>query len=378
MIYADNAATTCLNQNVLTAMLPFLKDDYANPATLYSFSRNSKIALEKSRAVIANCLNCNESEIYFTSGGTEGDNFAIKSILPCDKNCAIAISAIEHHAIINSANFIKSLGYPIYIIPCNKNGIVTCDSLENIFLLAKKNAHNIKLVSIMAANNEIGTIEPIKNLCQVAHKNNALFHSDCVAAMGHITFNFKDLNLDIASTSAHKFCGPKGAGFLYIKNGLDLPSLFHGGSQENNKRAGTQNVAGVVGTATALKIAYKELNDNQKLLLSLEKELLNTLKDSNIDFIRNGTNQLPGHLSISLKDCDGELFLHRLDLMGVCVSTGSACNSNKKVISHVLRAIKLSHDYAKGTIRITFGSNNKIGDGAEIAKDIIKIMQVNN
>lgn len=367
MIYADNAATTKPFPCVLDAMKEYFATEYANTAQPYSFSRAPKKAIEDAREVVATLLNCLPDEVYWTSGGTEGDNWAVKSLLSQSQDCALAISAVEHHAVSESAKFVKSLGHALYTIPCTKGGVITVDALQKVFDKAKADGKKITLVSVMSANNEVGTIEPIKELCFVAHKNGALFHTDAVAAMAHIKIDIKDLDLDILSASSHKFSGPKGAGFVYIKKGVPLPPLMSGGSQERSMRAGTCATPLIVGSAVALKEAYKNLDATRTLLQALEEEFLQELRAQRVDFIRNGENQLPGHLSISIKGCSGEALLHYLDLKGVCVSTGSACNSQKAVLSEVLKAIKTPAAYAKGTIRVTFSHNNKMGDGKFIA-----------
>lgn len=367
MIYADNAATTKPFPCVLDAMKEYFDTEYANASQPYSFSRTAKKALTTSRQTVADLLNCAPDEIYWTSGGTEGDNLAIKSLITQEPKSALAISAIEHHAVSMSAKFVETLGHPLYIIPCNNHGTISPSDLQRTFDAAKAHQHKITLVSIMAANNEVGTVEPIKELCKLAHNNGAIFHTDAVAAMGHMELDLQDLAVDILSASSHKFSGPKGAGFVYLKKGLTIAPLLHGGGQERGMRSGTENIASIVGTAVALKESCDKLPETKTFLRSLEDEVLSTLKAHNIDFLRNGENQLPGHLSISIKGESGEALLHYLDLKGVCVSTGSACNSKATVLSQVLKAIKTPADYAKGTVRITFSHDNKSGDGVKIA-----------
>lgn len=376
MIYADNSATTQLDQDAFFAMKPFLLSDFANASEPYSFSRNAKIALKDARKTIAECINAGENQICFTSGGSESDNFAIKGTAFCSqKPQAIIVSSIEHHAVLKTAFQCEKFGKKVFVVSSDKNGIITPEALEKTILQAKAEFDSIALISIMTANNEIGTIEPIKELAKVAKKHKILFHTDAVAAMGHIPLDVKSLDVDFLSASGHKFNAPKGCGFIFIKDAKTISPFITGGSQENNIRAGTENIASIVAMKVALKKACEEQNERKALLLSLEKELVSVLKKSEIDFVRNGKNQMSGILSLSFNGKDGEMLLHRLDLMEICVSTGSACNAGTGETSHVLKAIFTPENYAKGTIRISFGANNKAGDGKKIADAIIKIIQ---
>lgn len=369
MIYADNAATTRLDDEALNAMLPYLREQYGNASQPYSFSRSAKKALKDARETIASCINANPEQILFTSCGTESDNWVIKGLaLSHSTSWRVAVSEIEHHAILNPCKQLEGLGCKIDYLGVDDKGIVDCAEI------AKLEA-NPNLVSIMFANNEIGSIEPIKDLCRVAHKRESLFHTDAVQAVGHLKIDVQNLDVDFLSASAHKFNGPKGIGFLYAKNPNLLSPFICGGAQEYGLRAGTENVASVVGMSVALKKNCEEIEKNKCHLQDLERTLLRELHDACLDFVRNGAeNHIPGNISLSFKDFEGEALLHRLDLMGICVSTGSACDSKNIQVSHVLKAIDLSENYAKGTIRITFGKNNTIDEAKAIADAFVKII----
>ena len=371
-VYADNAATTQMDIEVFDAMKPYLLDEYGNASQPYSFSRNSKMGLKKAREIIASCINAKPSEIYFTSGGTESDNWAVKGTMfaSLEKKTLIT-SQIEHHAILRSADSLEHKGFSIVRLEVSKDGIVEPDTLSRTI------THDTQLVSIMFVNNEIGTIQPIKELARIAHSKGALFHTDAVQAIGHIPIDVKELGVDLLSASAHKFNGPKGIGFLYIKNGIDIVPYFDGGAQEHSMRAGTENIPAIVGMACALQNNCKQINTNMHKLNEMTKVILHRLKENqNVDFLKNGgDNTLPGMLSLSFRNAFGEAILHRLDLRGVCVSTGSACDSINTNISHVLQSIGLKEEYAKGTIRISLGKRNTIEDVDYIVNEIIKIFK---
>ena len=369
MIYADNAATTKLNSKAFEAMKPFLIDDFSNPSQPYSFSRRSKAALQEARETIAACINANSEEIFFTSGGTESDNWALKGIVSTKTNAEIITSAIEHHAILNTCAFLEKKGIKIHYLPVNSSGAVLPEALIETI------GENTTLVSVMYANNEIGTIQPIKELTGIAHKNGALFHTDAVQAVGHVPIDVKALDVDLLSASAHKFGGPKGIGFLYVKKGTPIQPLLHGGSQQDSMRAGTENVAAIVGMAVALQESWAHVKDNQEYLLALESRFIEALDKTGLDYIRNGSeNHLPGNINISIKDANGEMLLHRLDLMGICISTGSACDSVNNQVSHVIKAIKVPIEYAEGTIRVSLNHYNTFDEVITIAESIGRII----
>lgn len=369
-IYADNAATTKLDIDAFEAMKPFLLDEYGNASQPYSLARKPKQAIKEARSIIAKCINADPEEMFFTSGGTESDNWAIKGSAFSDPSKRATItSVIEHHAVLRACSDIERLGYPVSYIPVNSYGQVLPEMLSEWI------CDNTRLVSIMFANNEIGTIQDIRTLCSVAHSKGVIFHTDAVQAVGHINIDVKSLGVDMLSASAHKFNGPKGVGFLYIKNGTGINSYISGGKQEFGMRAGTENVASIVGMAVALKNNVDRIVETRKHLEHLEKVLLQELNNYKIDFIRNGKNHLPGNVSLSFRGANGEILLHRLDLMGIMVSTGSACDSVNNQVSHVLRAISLDNEYAEGTIRISLSESNTTEDVQKIAKAIIKILQ---
>lgn len=358
IIYADNAATTKLNKKAYEAMLPYLFDEYGNPSQAYSLSRASKSAIKAARESIAKCINSEPEEIFFTSGGTESDNWAIKGVaFGFDRKKAIITSCVEHHAVLRSCEFLERLGYPVVYLSVTNEGEVLPETLERII------THNTGLVSVMYGNNEIGTIQPIKELAEIAHKNGALFHTDAVQAVGHVAIDVKELGVDLLSAAAHKFGGPKGVGFLYIKKGTNIVSYLNGGAQEHNHRAGTENVASIVGMSIALEESTANLNVIS-YITELENQFYSELETNGLiegkDYIRNGkiSTHLPGIINVSFKKKDGEAIMHRLDLKGIMISTGSACDSVNTEVSHVIKAISVPDEYAQGTIRISLNSDN--------------------
>lgn len=370
-VYADNAATTQLDKEAFEAMVPWLLDEYGNASQPYTFARKPKKALTDARVTIAECIGALPEEIYFTSGGTESDNWVIKSNAFSDPGKrAMITSAFEHHAVLHSCAAIERLGYPVAYMGPTSEGIITPEILESII------TDNTRLVSVMFANNELGSIQPIKKLCAVAHEHGALFHTDAVQAVGHVKINVHKLGVDFLSASAHKFNGPKGIGFLYIRNGVNLASFSDGGAQENGHRAGTENIASIVGMATALADNCLHLDENATKIKELEELMLHEMAEAMIPFHRNGGElTLPGVLSLSFEGMDGEAILHRLDLLGISISTGSACDSVNTEISHVLKAIRLDEVYAKGTIRISLGKYNTVSDVKKIVMALRRIIK---
>ena len=369
MIYADHAATTKLSETAFQAMLPWLIEEYGNPSQPYSFSRKPKKAVSDAREIIASCIHADPEEIYFTSGGTESDNWAIKGVaLGRCENGKLLTSAFEHHAVLRACQSIQHCGWTVDYVYPNANGIITPDALHS------KLTDNTILVSVMLANNELGTIQPIQPLSEIVRPKGALFHTDAVQAVGHIPIDVNELGVDMLSASAHKFNGPRGVGFLYIRKGTQIAPFENGGGQEFGMRAGTENVAGIVGMAAALQESISALEKNQRCLKDLEKRLLDRLHG--IDFIHHCAAQehLPGLLSLSFPGYEGEAILHRMDLMGVCISTGSACDSKRTVISHVLQAINLSEEDARGTIRVSLGIDNTEKDVDFIADALVRII----
>lgn len=372
MIYADNAATTRMDIEVFEAMKPYLLSEYGNVSQPYSFTRKAKKAIKESREIIANCIGAEPDEIFFTSGGSESDNWAIKSLLSHKDDTNIITSNIEHHAILNACKAVEKFGASVSYLDPDKEGVITNKTL------GKYINNKTKLVSIMLANNEIGTIEPIAELAKTAHQHGAVFHTDAVQAVGHIPINVKQLGVDMLSASGHKFNAPKGIGFLYIKRGTKIDSYINGGDQESGKRAGTENVASIVGMATALKNNCAEMNMIAEKLRHMENLFLNTLDAADVKYLYNGAElRIPGNINISILDADGEMLLHRLDLKGICISTGSACDSASTQVSHVIESIGVPDEYAKGTIRISFGKYNHERDAIAVADAIVEILKTN-
>lgn len=369
-VYADNAATTKMDKSAYDAMMPFLLDEYGNVSQPYAFVREPKKALQEAREIIASCIGASSDEIFFTSGGTESDNWAIKGIaMSYEGYHTIITSSFEHHAVLYSCEALKRFGHQVLYLQPDCEGRVSTDTLENSI------ETGTKLVSVMLVNNEIGTVQPIKELCAVAHSKGALFHTDAVQAVGHLEVDVKDLGVDLLSASAHKFNGMKGCGFLYVRRGCQLSSYIDGGSQEFSHRAGTENIAGIVCMAAALKNNCENLKKNKEKILRLETVLLKALSESEIEYVRNGSGEhLPGLLSLSFPRADGEVILHRMDLLGICISTGSACNGKDTNISHVLKAIKLDEKYARGTIRISLGKYNTEDDVEKIVQGLKRIL----
>ena len=371
IIYADHAATTPLSPAVREAMRPYLEDYYGNPSTLYSLAREPRKAVSDARKMIADTIGAEPSEIYFTSGGTEADNWAIKgtAFQYTSKKKHIITSAIEHHAVLHPCKFLQDMGWDITFLPVDSKGIVSAKTLEESL------REDTALVSVMLANNEIGTIEPIQELAAIAHAKGAFFHTDGVQAVGHIPVDVRKLGVDMLSASAHKFNGPKGIGFLYIRQGLKIVPLLHGGGQEAGMRSGTENVAGIVGMAAALSEHAGKLQEEAVYLESLRNRLITNLKQSQLDFLINGAeNHIPGSISLSFKNAEGEMLLHRLDLMGIAIATGSACNSKETETSHVIKVINVPADYGNGTIRITLGMDNDADQVVRIVEEINKIL----
>lgn len=374
-IYADNAATTKLDIDAFEAMKPYLLEDYANPSGAYSFSRKAKRALKEARETIAECINAEPEKIFFTSGGTESNNWAIKCFSPWEDIRYVITSAVEHHAILNACQN----GCIHLFIPADKYGTVKPEELIKILVRPREAVASCEstLVSVMTANNEIGTIQPIKELAEIAHSQGAVFHTDAVQAIGHIPIDVKAMDIDMLSASAHKFNGPKGIGFLYNRNGL-IQTFHNGGSQEFGMRAGTENVPAIVGMAVALKKNVTEIAQHTAHLNRLTELFLSALREANLDFILNGhpTDRLPGNVNISIKGKSGEGIMHLLDLKGICISTGSACDSVNQQISHVIKAINVPNEYREGTIRVTFSKENTKQEVVYIANNLIKMIRI--
>ena len=355
MIYFDNAATTKLDENVLETMLPYLKNSFGNPSSIYKLAQQNRIAIENSRDKIAKIINANPNEIYFTSGGTESDNWALKCIAQTYQNKGkhIITSSIEHHAVLHSCKYLESQGFRVTYLPVDKDGVVDLDVLK------KSICPDTILISIIFANNEIGTIQPIEEIGKIAHENNIIFHTAAVKAMGAIPIDVKKLNIDALSMSAHKFYGPKGIGALYLSKGIKIIPLIDGGAQEMQKRAGTENVAAIVGMATALENAYANLEANNNYIKDLRDKIIDgILKIPHTRLNGHRTKRLPNNVNISFEFIEGESLLLLLDSKDIYASSGSACTSGSLDPSHVLLAIGLPHEIAHGSLRITLGKHN--------------------
>ena len=375
-IYADNAATTPLAPEALEAMEPFLKEEYANASGLYSFSRKAKKALQDARESIAACIGAKASEIYFTSGGTESDNWAVKGVAlqNWERRPHIVTSKIEHHAVLNSCKALERVGCTVDYLSPDSEGRISPQSL------AEAITPNTVLASVMMANNEIGTIQDIASLSQQAHSQGIVFHTDAVQAVGHIPVDVDALGVDLLSASAHKFNGPKGVGFLYIRDGIEISPFLNGGQQERGRRAGTENVAGIVGMATALQFNVEQMGQTTAKLCRLEQTFIDALRSAIPNVVINGdaSNHLPGLVSLSIPGASGEGLLHILDLKGCAVSTGAACNSQSTEISHVLSSIGAPENLSNGTLRASFGRFNEVQDALRIAELIAKFAKIQN
>mgnify|MGYP002767890673 FL=1 len=372
-IYLDNSATTRLDDDVLAKMMPYLQEEYGNASSIYSLGRSARKALEEARGVVASLINCNPNEIYWTSGGSESDNTAIKGIMRAnkDKGRHLIVSKIEHPAILESVKALVKEGFEVSYVDVLPDGTVDLDELKSLI------RDDTILISVMFANNEIGTIEPIKEIAEIAHAHNIIFHTDAVQAMGAIKIDVASLGIDSLSMSAHKFYGPKGMGALYMKKGIKWTKFVDGGHQEQNKRAGTSNVAGAVGLAAALQEAYDKMDEHNQKLRKL-RDFYETEIEKRIPYIKfngNKENRLPGLSNISFKFIEGEGLLLNLDLKGICASSGSACTSGSLDPSHVLLAIGLPHEIAHGSLRISIGKYNTKEDMDYLITNLEEIVQ---
>lgn len=354
--YFDNAATTQVNQDVIKEMLPYFSIEYGNPSSLYSIGRRAKRALEEARRKIANIINCKPNEIYFTSCGTESDNLAIKGIAYANKEKGkhIITSKIEHPAVLNTCKELEEQGYKVTYLDVDQNGIVNVEQLK-----ASIKTDTI-LITIMFANNEIGTIQPIEEIGKIAKENNIIFHTDAVQAIGNLKIDVKKLNINALSMSAHKFYAPKGIGALYVGEDVNFKQIQNGGHQEKNKRAGTENLAEIVGMSKALELIYKNFENHNNKIKELRDYYIEKIQSNIVDSKLNGDriNRLPGNANMSFKNINAEELLFELDDKGICASAGSACSSGSTSPSHVLTAIGLPPEWANGTLRVTIGMNN--------------------
>lgn len=371
-IYADNAATTAIAPEVLASMMPYLTEQYGNPSSIYSLGQQSKTAIEDARERVASLFNAEKSEIYFTASGTESDNWAIKGAARANRNKGnhIISTQIEHHAVLHSLHSLEKEGFEVTYLPVNQDGLISLDELRNAI------KDTTILISVMYANNEIGTIEPIAEIGTIAREKGILFHTDAVQAAGHVAIDIKALQVDMMSVSAHKFYGPKGVGALYIRKGTKIENLIDGGAQENKRRAGTENVAGIVGMATALEMTSKHQQENAKKIRQLRDTLIDGLLE--IPYSRlNGSREtrLDNNVNISFQFVEGESILLKLNANGICASSGSACTSGSLDPSHVLLAIGLPHEIAHGSTRYTLSEKNTKDDIDYIIEMTKKVIQ---
>lgn len=369
MIYLDNAATTKTRPEVVEAMLPYFTESYGNPSSVYTFSAKSKEAVTKAREIIADSLGVKSNEIYFTAGGSEADNWALVAAAEAyeAKGKHIITSKIEHHAILHTCEYLEKRGYEVTYLDVDENGVVKLDELK------KAIRPDTILISIMFANNEIGTIEPIKEIGAIAKEHGILFHTDAVQAYGHVPISADEYNIDMLSASGHKINGPKGIGFLYIRKGVKIRSFIHGGAQERRRRAGTENVPGIVGFGKAVQLAMDEMEERTKKEVEMREYLMEKVLRE-VPFTRiNGsrTSRLPNNINFAFQFIEGESLLIKLDMAGICGSSGSACTSGSLDPSHVLLAIGLPHEIAHGSLRLTLSEENTMEE-MDITADKIK------
>lgn len=373
VIYMDNAATTQVNEEVLNEMLPYFRQIYSNPSAVYSFAGEGKKAINKARQQAADVIGVNAEEIYFTGGGSESDNWALKAAVEAykDKGKHIITSKIEHHAILNTCRYLEKHGCEVTYLDVDEYGKISLEDLK-----ASIRPDTI-LISIMTANNEIGTIEPVAEIGRIAHERGILFHTDAVQAYGHIPINADEMNIDMLSASGHKFFGPKGIGILYIRKGVKIRSFIHGGAQERNRRAGTSNVAGIVGFGKAAQIAYNTMEERNSKEIKVRDYLIDRVL-SEIPYVRlNGhrTDRLPNNANFCFRFIEGESLLILLDQIGVYASSGSACTSGALDPSHVLLAIGLPHEIAHGSLRLTISEETGVEDVDFVVDELKKIIE---
>lgn len=373
LIYLDNAATTALSPEVFEAMKPFLLENYSNPNSVYTFAQQSKKAVEEARESIAGLLGAKPDEIYFTAGGSESDNWAIKGCAEAfaSKGKHIITTKIEHHAVLHTCQYLEKKGCEVTYLDVDENGMVCPEQLEQAI------RPDTILISIMFANNEIGTIEPVREIGAIAKKHGVLFHTDAVQAFGHVPVSVDELNIDLLSASAHKFHGPKGVGFLYMRNSVKLGAYLHGGAQERSRRAGTSNVPGIIGMAKAAELAAAHMETNSAKIAAVRDHLIERVL-AEIPYSRlNGHRQqrLANNANFCFRFVEGESLLIMLDQRGICASSGSACTSGSLDPSHVLLAIGLPHEIAHGSVRLTLSEDTSIEDVDDVADSLKAIVE---
>lgn len=370
-VYADNAATTKVRPDVFAKMIPHYVEHYGNPSSIYSVGRESAVAVMEARKTVAECLNCDPKEIVFTSGGSESDNLAIVGIAKRKGKGHIITSKIEHHAVLHTVQALEKEGFEATYLDVDADGLINPEDVKNAI------REDTILITIMFANNEIGTIQPIAEIGKIAREHKITFHTDAVQAAGHIALDVKELNVDMLSISAHKFGGPKGTGVLYVRRGVVYKPIIMGGAQENNKRAGTENIAGIIGTAEALKLACAEIDHETKRLTALRDKLIDGILTT-IPYTRlNGsrTQRMPGNVNISVEYIEGEALILMLDFNGICASSGSACTTGSLDPSHVLLALGLTHEVAHGSLRLSLGRDNTEADVDYILEVLPKVVE---
>lgn len=359
-VYMDYSATTYVKPEVLEEMMPYFTEKFGNPSSFYGISRETKRAIDTARQKVAKGLNCDADEIYFTGGGSEADNWAIKGIASAHKNKGnhIITTKIEHHAVLHTCQYLEKNGFDVTYLDVDSEGFINLEDLKNAI------TDKTILVSIMFANNEIGTIQPIKEIGEICRENKVFFHTDAVQAVGNVPIDVKDMNIDMLSLAGHKIYGPKGIGVLYIKKGIKIDNLIHGGAQEKNRRAGTENIAGIVGLGKAMELATSNIEEHMKKMSVLRDRLIDGLLKipyTNLNGPR-GEKRLPGNVNVRFRFIEGESILLSLDFKGVCASSGSACTSGSLDPSHVLLAIGLPHELAHGSLRLTLGAGSTEDD----------------
>ncbi|HIT43143.1 MAG TPA: cysteine desulfurase NifS [Candidatus Caccovicinus merdipullorum] len=373
MIYLDNAATTRTDPKVVEAMLPYFTEYYGNPSSVYEFSGISKKAVTDAREILARSIGAKTQEIYFTAGGSESDNWAIKAAAEAfgKKGKHIITSKIEHHAVLHTCEYLEKQGYEVTYLDVDEDGMVKLDELRNAI------RPDTILISIMFANNEIGVIEPIREIGEIAKEHGIPFHTDAVQAYGHVPINVDEYHIDMMSASAHKINGPKGIGFLYIRTGVKIRSFIHGGAQERKRRAGTENVPGIVGFGKAVEIAMASMEERSRQEAQLRDYLMEKVL-AQVPYTRvNGhrTRRLPNNCNFSFQFIEGESLLIMLDMAGICGSSGSACTSGSLDPSHVLLAIGLPHEIAHGSLRLTLSQENTKEEMDYVADQITRIVE---
>lgn len=356
LIYLDNSATTPVKEEVLNEMLPYFSNKFGNASSIYSIGRESKKAVEEAREKTANALSCSPREIFFTGSGTEADNWAIKGVAYAkrEKGNHIITSSVEHHAVLHTCKYLEKDGFKVTYLPVDEYGLISLKQLEDAI------TDNTILITIMFANNEIGTIQPIKEIGEIARRKGVIFHTDAVQAIGHIPIDVNELNIDLLSLSAHKFNGPKGVGALYVNKSIKMHAFMQGGAQERGRRAGTENVPGIVGLGKAIELAVKDMEANNKTVLAMRDRIIKEVFDK-IPYVKlNGhpEKRLPGNVNFSFEFIEGESLLLMLDMKGIAASSGSACTSGSLDPSHVLLAIGLPHEIAHGSLRMSFSETN--------------------